>query len=172
MERRKKIFERVTSEQKPQLLQKFMPFLSKGKFVNVATCNNERMPNVSPKLVAKFEKNMLYLVDYVMGSTYVNIKENPRVSLSFVDESTLTGYQLNGTSTVLESGPEYAALVEEFHQIQTDFTVQRILYNVRSGGKSNPAALPMPDRFAILKVRVIEIVEITSSGHLKSQYTI
>jgi predicted pyridoxine 5'-phosphate oxidase superfamily flavin-nucleotide-binding protein len=172
MERRKKIFERVPSSEKPLLLQKFLPFLSKGKFVNVATCNNERMPNVSPKLVAKLDKNMLYLVDYVMGSTYVNIKENPRVSLSFVDERTLTGYQLNGTATVMESGLEYVALVEEFHRIQTDFTVERILSNVRSGGKSDAAAVPMPDRFAVLKVRIIEIVEITSSGHLKSRYTI
>ncbi|MFA5038562.1 MAG: pyridoxamine 5'-phosphate oxidase family protein [Candidatus Omnitrophota bacterium] len=168
---KKKIYQDITPEEREDLLKDFLPFISKGKFVNAATCNQERMPNVAPKLIAKVENNIIYLVDYVMGATFINLKTNPRVSLSFVDDRSLTGYQLNGTVKVLESGEEFDALSEEFQQIKTSFTVERILYHVRSGGKSSDSHIEMPEKFVILKVKVFEIVEISSTGVLKSKIT-
>ncbi len=165
----KRIVEKVTLKERDNLLAGFLPFLSKGKFVNVATCSNERMPNVAPKLIAKTEKNIIYIIDYVIGKTYSNLKENPRVSLSFINERTLTGYQMNGSVDVIESGEEFNVFIEEFQKIKTDFTVERILLNVRTGEKATPLDLSMPDKFAILKVKVIEIVEIGSSGNLRSK---
>jgi predicted pyridoxine 5'-phosphate oxidase superfamily flavin-nucleotide-binding protein len=169
MEKRKKVIERVSVEEKKNLLENYLPFLSKGKFVNVATCNLERMPNVAPKPIAKTKDNIIYLVDYVIGSTYANLKENPRVSISFVDDKTLTGYQLNGTVSIIDKGPEFEALSEEFQQIKTDFTVERILFNLRTGKKTMATELSLPEKFIILKIKVIEIVEISSSGGLKSK---
>ncbi|MFH0941185.1 MAG: pyridoxamine 5'-phosphate oxidase family protein [Candidatus Omnitrophota bacterium] len=165
----KRTVEKVTPKERDSLLVGFLPFLAKGKFVNVATCSNERMPNVAPKLIAKTEKNIIYLIDYVIGKTYSNLKENPRASLSFINDRTLTGYQMNGSVDVLESGEEFEKFIEEFQKIKTDFTVERILLNVRIGEKATPLDLSMPDQFAILKVKVIEIVEIGSSGSLRSK---
>lgn len=172
MQRRKKVYEPITPEERKDLLRNFLPFLSQGKFANVATCNEERMPNVAPKLIAKVENNLIYLVDYVMGSTYTNLKTNPRVSLSFVDEKTLTGYQLNGAVAVLASGAEFDKLSEEFQQIKTNFTVERILFNVRTGGKASHQDIVLPEKFIILKVKVFEIVEISSTGGLKSKFAL
>ena len=169
---KKKAVKKISLEHGELLLKRLLPFLSKGRFLNVATCNRERMPNVAPKLIAKVEKNVLYLVDHVIGTTYANLKENPRVSLGFVDEKNFTGYQLNGTATVMERGHDFEALTEEFQKIKTDFTVQRILYNVRSGGQAPPVELALPERFAIIKIRVIEVVEIATSGDLKSQFAL
>ena len=169
MFRRKKIVEKISQEEKENLLNNYLPFLSSGRFVDVATCNRERMPNVAPKLIAKTEKNILYLIDYVIGTTYANLKENPRVSLSFIDNRTLTGYQLNGTATIMERGEEFERLSEEFQQIKTEFTVERILYNIRTGEKASPSEFSLPEKFAILKINVIEIVEISSSGGLTSK---
>jgi predicted pyridoxine 5'-phosphate oxidase superfamily flavin-nucleotide-binding protein len=171
-QRRRKVYEKVDPEEKNDLLKTFLPFLSRGKFVNVATCNLERMPNVAPKLIAKVEKNFIFVIDYVIGTTFTNLKENPRISLSFIDDRTLTGYQLNGTATVFEKGQEFEELAEEFQQIKTNFTVERILYNVRTGEKASPIELSLPEKFAIIKIRVIEIVEISSSGSLKSKFAI
>ncbi len=165
----KKTVEKVTPKERDSLLAGFLPFLAKGKFVNVATCSNERMPNVAPKLIAKTDKNVIYLIDYVIGKTYSNLKDNPRVSLSFIDDRTLTGYQMNGSVDILESGEEFEKFIEEFQKIKTDFTVERILLNVRTGEKAAPLDFSMPDKFAILKVKVIEIVEIGSSGSLRSK---
>lgn len=172
-ERRKKMIEKVSPQEKHDLLKSLLYFLTGGKFVNVATCNLERMPNVAPKLIAKVDDDNLYIVDYVLGTTYVNIKENPRVSVSFVDDKTFTGYQLNGTATVIEKGPEFERLAEEFQKIKTDFTVERILYNVRTGEKASASPeFSLPEKFAILRIKVIEIVEISSTGHLKSRFSL
>ncbi|HAJ57003.1 MAG TPA: hypothetical protein DCL35_04460 [Candidatus Omnitrophica bacterium] len=169
MEKRKRTVEKVTSQEREHFLHDLLPYLSSGKFVNVATCSYERMPNVAPKLIAKAHSNIIYLVDYVLGRTFSNLLENPRVSVSFIDDRTLTGYQLNGTVDILEEGEEFKRLAEEFQQIKTKFTVERILFNLRSGEKASPLEFSLPEKFAILKVKIIEIVEITSSGGLKSK---
>lgn len=165
----KRTVEKVTLAERDNMLAGFLPFISQGKFVNVATCSNERMPNVAPKLIAKTDRNIIYIIDYVIGKTYSNLKENPRASLSFIDDRTLTGYQMNGSVDILESGEEFEKFIEEFQKIKTDFTVERILLNVRTGEKSTPLDISLPDKFAILKVKVVEIVEICSSGSLKSK---
>jgi predicted pyridoxine 5'-phosphate oxidase superfamily flavin-nucleotide-binding protein len=169
MEKRKKTIEKVSPAEKEKFLSGLLPFLSSGRFVNVASCSSERMPNVAPKLVAKTDKNILYLIDYVIGRTYGNLKENPRISLSFNDDRTLTGYQLNGTVDILEAGEEFEKLAEEFQQIKTKFTVERIIFNLRTGEKTAPLELGLSEKFVILKVKVIEIVEISSTGGLRSK---
>jgi len=169
MDKKKKIIEKLSVTEKENLLKNFLPFLSKGRFVNVATCSLERMPNVAPKLVARIEKNIIYIIDYVLGKTYLNLKENPRVSVSFIDEKTLTGYQLNGTVDILEEGEEFEKFSDEFQSIKTSFTVERILLNIRSGEKASPLEFGLPEKFLILKIKIIEIVEISSSGNLKSK---
>lgn len=169
MEKKKRVVEKVGHAGREKLLHDLLPYLSSGKFVNLATCSLERMPNVAPKLIAKVDKNILYLVDYVIGRTYSNLKENPRVSLSFIDDRTLTGYQLNGTVDILERGEEFEKLAEEFHAIKTKYTVERIVFNLRTGEKASPLEFALPEQFVILKVKVIEIVEISSSGSLKSK---
>ncbi len=120
---KKKEMEKITVEEKDRLLQDLIPFLSPGKFVNVATCSLERMPNVAPKLVVKTDKNIIYFIDYVIGRTFLNLKENPRISVSFIDQRTLTGYQLNGTVDIIEKGSELDNFVEDFQKIKTSFTV-------------------------------------------------
>jgi len=169
---KRKAVKKMTLEHGELLLKKLLPFLSKGRFVSVATSSEERMPNVALKIIAKVEKNVIYVVDHVIGTTYANLKRNPRVALGFVDEKSFTGYQLNGTATLMERGQEFEALAEEFQKIKTDFTVQRILYNVRSGGQVPPLELALPERFAIIKIRVIEVVEVAASGALRSQFAL
>ncbi|MFH0876935.1 MAG: pyridoxamine 5'-phosphate oxidase family protein [Candidatus Omnitrophota bacterium] len=172
MEKKRKIIENVTHEEKEKILQNFVPFLTQGKFVNIGTCNLERMPNVAPKPVLHIKDDTIFLIDYVMGRTYTNLSKNPRASLSFMDESTLTGYQLSGPVTILENGEEFRELSEEFQKIKTDLLVERILLNVRAGRKSTAPQQTLPERFAVLKFKVLEIVEIASSGVLRSKLSI
>ncbi len=167
-----KEIEKITPEEKDRILQDLVPFLSPGKFINVATCSLERMPNVAPKLVVKTEKNVIYFIDYVIGRTFINLKVNPRISISFIDQRTLTGYQLNGTVDIIDHSPELESFVEDFQKIKTGFTVERILFNLRSGEKASALEFALPEKFAVLKVKVIEIVEISSSGVLKSKFAL
>lgn len=172
MERKRKLIEKVPLEEREHLLKNILPFLPEGRFVYIGTCSFEKAPNVAPKMIIKAEKNILYLADYVIGRTHANLTLNPRASVSFIDEKTLTGYQLNGTADVIEKGEEYERLVEVFQRIKTDFTVERILLNLRTGERIPPQELAIPERMCILKIKVVEIVEIGASGSLKSKCAI
>lgn len=169
MEKTRRVVERLSPEEKDTLFENFAHVLTQGKFISIATCNHERMPSVAPKLIVQTHKNIIYLIDYVKGRTYANLKENPRASLAFIDEHSLTGYQLNGPVTILEHGEEFVKLSEEFQKIKTDLTVERIMMDVRAGTKSSVAAAVLPEKFAILKIKIIEIIEIAPSGALKSK---
>lgn len=172
MKNKTRIIEKITSQEREKILSDFFNFLSSGSFINLATCSMQRMPNVAPKLVAKVEKNVIYLIDYVMGRSYSNLKENPRVSISFVDTKSFTGYQLNGVADIIEEGPEFLSLSEEFQKIKTNLTVERILLNIRTGEKGSALEFSLPEQFVILKIKIIEIVEIASSGGIKSKIAI
>ena len=57
------------------------------EFISLASCDLAGRPNAAPKFLLKVEGACLYLVDYIMGQTFRNVKVNPRVSLSFFDNS-------------------------------------------------------------------------------------
>jgi hypothetical protein len=172
MDKKKRTVEKISTQEKENLLKNFLPFLSQGRFINVASCSLERMPSVAPKLIAKTHKNIIYLIDYIYGRTYSNLKTNPRVSVSFFDDRTFTGYQLNGSVEILEDGEEFERLSEEFQAIKTNLTVEHILFNIRSGEKAKPLEFSLPKKFAILKLKIVEIIEISSSGSLKSKLAV
>ena len=118
----KKIVEKVTLKERDSLLVGFLPFLAKGKFVNVATCSDERMPNVAPKLIAKTEKNIIYLIDYVIGKTYSNLKENPH--------DPYTHYYLSQSYSALgRTADAYKACVKSL-KLGISFPVRSHVYRV------------------------------------------
>jgi len=142
-------------------------FLKKQEFINIATCDFENIPNVAPKFLLKIDNDYIFLADYVIGRTYRNLKINPRVSLSTVNTDTLTGYQINGKVEIIEKGSEYKSLIEEFRNKQIQFSVTRIIEGVQKESKHGSFEASLPERIAIFKIKVEEIVEIVSTGELK-----
>jgi len=142
-------------------------FLKKQEFINIATCDFDNVPNVAPKFLLKIDNDYIFLADYVMGRTYRNLKINPRVSLSTVNTDTLTGYQINGEVEIIEKGSEYKFLIEEFRNKQIQFSVTRIIEGVQKESKHGSFETSLPERIAIFKIKVEEIVEIVSTGELK-----
>jgi len=144
-------------------------FLRKKEFLNIATSDFENRPNVAPKFVLKVEGDYIYLIDYVIGRTYRNLKINPRVSLSTLDLDKLTGYQINGTALIIDEGTEHKRLLGQMHQRQIYFSTMRIIAGVKRE-KTHPSfEVTLPERVAIFKIKVEEIVEISSTGKLKRQ---
>ena len=101
--------------------------LEKREFIGVATCDLKGAPNGAPKFVLKIDGHTVYLVDYTIGTTWRNITVNPRVSLSWMDQATLTGYQLNGTVKVIEKGRVYEKMCREMAEKEIRLTAQHII---------------------------------------------
>jgi len=143
--------------------------LAKREFIHVATCDLKGRPSVAPKFLLKIDSNFIYLTDYVFGRTWENLKINSKASLSVMDPEALTGYQMNGTVELIENGPAYDKLLNELKEKEINVSVERIIEGIHKGKKHKNFEVSFPERVVIFKVKIEEIVEITSAGKLERQ---
>jgi predicted pyridoxine 5'-phosphate oxidase superfamily flavin-nucleotide-binding protein len=139
------------------------------EFISVATCDLEARPNAAPKFLLKVEASYIYLVDYIIGQTFRNLKINPRVSLSFFDNNTLVGYQINGQVQIIDRGPEYLAAFDDLARKEIDLSTTRIIDGVIKGQAHKAYEVAASKQFVILKIKVEEIVKIHASGILQRE---
>lgn len=142
--------------------------LFKGvKFVTIATCDLYNNPNASPKYLLKVINKDLYIVDYLMGKTWDNLKVNPKVSLSAIDTFALLGYRLNGIAEIIPEGSKaYEELKAELKKKALSSSVERILEAVRHGKKHQNFEVNFPERVGIFRVNVKELTEIEPTGKM------
>lgn len=147
--------------------QDAIKLLKTREFISVATCDLEGHPNAAPKFFLKVEDGFIYLVDYIIGRTYNNIKLNPRVSLSFVDSKTLTGYQINGSVEIISKGKIYEKLCEEMRDRAIRLTTQHIIEHIRGKEKQDDFEVSISDKFVIFKIKIEEVTKIGPKGDLE-----
>jgi uncharacterized pyridoxamine 5'-phosphate oxidase family protein len=143
--------------------------LKNREFLAIATCDFNGKPNVAPKLLLKFNKKLIYLVDHVMGASYNNLKLNPRVSISTMDLDSLTGYQINGSVEIVAGGLEYEEILEELTEKKIELSAERVIEAVGKNKKHENFELMLPDKFVIFKVGIEEVTEICLSGKLNRE---
>ncbi|MFA5100486.1 MAG: pyridoxamine 5'-phosphate oxidase family protein [Candidatus Omnitrophota bacterium] len=151
------------------LTKRLHEFLKKRTFLNVATSTLDGRPNNVSKLLLKAESNHVYLVDYSIGRTYGNIKENPRVSLSFFDLDKLVGYQINGPVELIEKGHEYDRIKAELTDKEISLATERIIKGVSSGQGHENFEFAPPRHFVIFKIKMEEIAEVSYAGEVKRE---
>lgn len=146
-----------------------LELLKEREFVSIATCDFSGRPNAASKFILKIEDNHIYLVDYVIGRTYANLTINPHASLSFVDTTSLKGYQINGTVEVINKGQEYERLVKELRNKELDLSIQRIVEGLAKGRSHGAYEVATTEKSVFFKVKINEIVEMGMSGSLKRE---
>lgn len=67
----------------------------------LATSNSENQPNVSPKEVFSYYDEFVLIANIASPQSLKNIKENPRVCLSFVNVFKEIGFQLKGVAEIV-----------------------------------------------------------------------
>ena len=128
-------------------------------FITVATCSNEGEPNAAPKLLFKYSRGHLYLVDVPHGQTWQNLKENPRFSMSFVDREKLKAYRFKGTIEILDSKKHQKKHYAEIDKLLNKMIVSRIIEGSSRGKAYGNYIATVPKDFIVFKARVLEIVE-------------
>ncbi len=151
------------------ITKKIVELLKKREFISAATCDFEGRPNVAPKFLLKVEDNFIYLIDYVIGRTFENLKINPAVSLSIMDTDMLKGYQISGSVEIIEKGPLYNEMLNAFREKGIRLATERIIKGIQSGQAHESFEIAFPERIAVFKIKIEEVVEIDSSGSLKRE---
>ena len=94
----------------PQEIQEFI----KGKMAWVATASRDGIPNATPKgTVQVIDDEHLVFADLFSLKTRENLKANPKVAVTVLDEKSYKGYQLKGSAELLTAGPVFDQVAEE-----------------------------------------------------------
>jgi uncharacterized pyridoxamine 5'-phosphate oxidase family protein len=136
------------------------------RFIYLATSDLQGTPNAVPKYLLKIEGDALYVVDYVFGRTWKNIKVNPRVSIPVMNSETLIGYRVNGLLDIVKERKEKSLLVKEFSAKTVKSSVQKVIDAVRSQTPHRNFEVIFPDKAVIYKIKVLEVTDIGPTGKL------
>jgi predicted pyridoxine 5'-phosphate oxidase superfamily flavin-nucleotide-binding protein len=150
----------------PTIPDKIIELFEKREFVSVATVTPDGRPNTAPKFFFRAKGDFIYLIDYVLGKTVTNLKENPRVSVSFMDMDSLEAYRLNGTAKLIEKGRIFEQVLKEWDKKMVKMATDRVIDAVKTGKKHGHYELEMTEKFIVLKIKIENIVKIGRRGDI------
>jgi len=143
-------------------------FLRAQGFVVISSIDKNGFPHSSCKDMIRIDPiGKIFLMDVYHGSTCENIKRNPQISISAVDEHKFMGYCLKGRGQILSDNNMSQEIVKIWEDNITSRLAKRLLRNLnedKSRGHHPEASLPHPKH--IIAVEVEEIVDLTPS-HLR-----
>ncbi|NTS76781.1 pyridoxamine 5'-phosphate oxidase family protein [Catenovulum sp. SM1970] len=96
----------------------------------LATADKDGFPNVSPKEIFVAHGESTLLIAHIASPHSIkNIKQNPKVCVSFVDVFKQKGYKVKGQATLLTQGSaEYQQALPKLHKLAGDaFVIQAII---------------------------------------------
>ena len=134
---------------------------NKNFFVFVATSDRKGRPNGASKLLIRVEDDHLYLLDYPAWQTWQNLRENPKISISFTDVAELKCYKINGTVEIIESGPIHDQMREEVDLKMTTIAAKQIVEGLHDDKDYKNFEDNLPERFILYNVKVDETDEMT-----------
>lgn len=142
-------------------------FHSQGCVI-VSTVDKDGFPHSACKGIIKISRNgQVYLLDLYRGKTYENLKINPHVSITAIDEHKFIGYCLKGKAEMMPEGKLGAHIIKAWESRISSRLTQRLLKNIREekGHLRHPEILlPRPQYMIVMEVE--EIIDLTPH-HLK-----
>ena len=137
-------------------------FLRTQGFVLVSSIDKNGFPHNSCKDIVKIDSmGQVYLIDVYYGLTAENIKHNPRVSISAVDEHKFMGYCLKGRAKVMSDNEISQEFIKSWEDNITSRLAKRLLHNLaqdKSHAHHPEASLPRPKH--LISIEVEEIVNL------------
>jgi general stress protein 26 len=150
----------------PTITNEIAELLEKKGFVSIATAGSDGQPNSVPKFFFRAKGDFIYLIDYVLGKTVMNLERNPRVSVSFMDLGSLEAYRLNGTAKLIGKGKVYEKILKEWGKKLIKLATTRVVEAVQTGKKSGHYELEVGEKFVILKIKITHVIKIGRKGEV------
>lgn len=138
-------------------------FFQKQRFVIVSTVDRRsKIPHNSCKGIVKIEKNgRVYLLDLYKWRTYANLRHNPNISITAVDEHRFKGWSLKGKAKIVPGSKLRGDIIKAWENRISSRITHRILKNIQEGKghKRHPEAqFPKPEY--MIAIEVDEIVDL------------
>ena len=131
-------------------------------FVIVSSIDKNGFPHSSCKDIVKIDSSgKIYLIDVYYGLTAENIRNNPRVSISAVDEHKFIGFCLKGKAKIMLDDEISQEFIKSWEDNITLRLTKRLLNNLaqdKSRAHHPEASLPRPKQ--LISIEVEEIVSL------------
>ncbi|MBN2119494.1 MAG: pyridoxamine 5'-phosphate oxidase family protein [Candidatus Omnitrophica bacterium] len=151
-----------------ELSNDIINFFNKQGFVIVSTIDSQGFIHCSAKGIAGIEKEgKIYVIDLYRGGTFNNLKNNPVVSITAVDEKHFTGYTLKGRARIVEKERLGQDIIREWEERVVKRISQRLIKNIQEEKKNShhPEAELPPVQY-LIEIEVENIVDLTPA-HIK-----
>jgi general stress protein 26 len=138
-------------------------FLHRQNYTVISTIDKDGFIHNSCKGIVQIdEKGHIYLLDLYKQRTYENLKTNPSISLTVVDEHKFKGYSLKGKASIISEDKIKPEILQAWDKKISGRISHRIIKNM-SGEKGHArhpeVLLPKPEY--IIEMRVEKIVDLT-----------
>lgn len=131
--------------------------------VIVSTIDKNGFLHSACKGIVQMNRNgRVYLLDLYHARTYENIKQNPHISITAIEEHKFMGYCLKGKAEIIPEGKLGARIIKAWETKITGRLTRRLLKNIREekGHPRHPEILlPKPEYMIAMEVE--EIVDLT-----------
>lgn len=146
-----------------RLTDEVIRFLENQGFTIVSTLDKKGSLHNSCKGIVKINRNgKIYLIDLYKGRTYENLKINPHISLTVVDEHKFRGYCLKGKAKIIAVDRLDSQIISAWENKLTSRITRRIIKNItqEKGHSRHPEAL-LPKPEYMIMMQVDEIIDLT-----------
>jgi uncharacterized pyridoxamine 5'-phosphate oxidase family protein len=150
----------------PEIIQ----FFHSQPFTVISTIDKKGYPHNSCKGIVEIDKSgRVYLLDLYTAATYENLKDNPRISITAVNEHKFIGYSLKGKAKIVRKNKISNRVLKLWEKKIASRISHRLLKNMRGekGHALHPEAI-LPGPAYLIEVSVDEIVDLTP-GHIKKK---
>mgnify|MGYP001071853276 CR=1 FL=1 len=145
-----------------RLPKEVVDFLKEQSFVIVSALDKKNSIHNACKGIVAIKNDEVYLLDLYQRNTYENLKRNPTISITAVDELKFKGFCLKGKAKIVENKYIEPQIIKEWQTNITRRIATRIIKAVQ-GQKGHPAhpeaSLPGPKY--LIKMKVEEIINLT-----------
>jgi len=151
-----------------KLSDEIVRFFQNQGCVIVSTIDKDGFVHNSCKGIIKINHNgKIYLLDLYRAKTYENLKNNPHISITAIDEHKFIGFCLKGRAEMVTETKFHSDIIKAWEDRITSRLTQRLLKNIREekGHPRHPEVL-LPEPQYLIAMEVEEIVDLTPH-HLK-----
>jgi hypothetical protein len=137
--------------------------------VIVSTLDSSGGINCSAKGIAGIEKNgRVFIIDLFRAKTFRNLKKDPAISITAVDEHQFAGYTHKGSARIVEMDDTHAHIVSGWQKKMAQRIARRMIRNIRDDKKSErhpESHLPRPQYLIEMHVeKVVDLAPAHSRG--------
>jgi len=123
-------------------------FLDRQGFVVVSTIDSQGTINSSAKGIVKVEEDdKVYLIDLYRANTFSNLRDNPTITITAIDERRFKGYSLKGRAQVVEGKDVDDNIIKEWEDRVVSRISKRLVSDIQEDKKASnhpEARFPKP----------------------------